>query len=344
MFPRIVSAARKKERGSRVIGSMAFTRNGAFEYLSRAHENGRLAHAYLISGAPGSGKRGLASDLSSLVTGATSTDVFASQPPGVYLAEPESRSRRIVIDQVRALEHALQMRTSGGHRKVAIVAEADRLQPQAANAFLKTLEEPPNDSLLLLLSSMPEVLPDTILSRCIALPLTAEERADPSAEEKELVELLGTVATPATKGVQHPYRLARGFHRLLAQMREAIQEENAAALKRDEMRYKNTTDGLWLDEREDYFKALTESQYVRQRSRLVETLFLWWSDVLRANTGVVRRELASASDQTRILGEKLSTSEILRRMRRLEEMRDHLGRNIQEALAIEVAFLSIFTF
>ncbi len=323
---------------------MAFTRSGAFQYLSRAYERGRLAHAYLISGSPGSGKRGLAIDLSNLVTGATVADVFATQPPGVYLAEPESKSRRIVIDQVRSLEHALQMRTTGGRRKVAIVAEADRLQPQAANAFLKTLEEPPNDSLLLLLSSMPEVLPDTILSRCIAVPLTAEEKAKLSAEEKELVELLGGVALPETKGVQHAYRLARGFHRLLAQMREAIQDENASALKRDEARYRNTTDGAWLDEREDYFKALTESQYVRQRSRLVETLFLWWSDVLRANTGVTQRELPSASDRTRILGQKLSTPEILRRIRRLEEMRDHLGRNIQEALAIEVAFLSIFTF
>ena len=231
---------------------MAFTRNGAFEYLSRAHENGRLAHAYLICGPPGSGKRGLASDLSSLVTGSTPADVFASQPQGVYLAEPESKSRRIVIDQVRALKHALQMRTTGGRRKVAIVAEADRLQPQAANAFLKTLEEPPNDSLLLLLSSMPEVLPDTILSRCIAVPLAAEEKAEPSAEEKELVELLGAFATPAAQGVQPAYRLARGFHRLLAQFRAALQEANAAALKRDEVRYKNTTDGAWLDEREDY--------------------------------------------------------------------------------------------
>jgi DNA polymerase III subunit delta' len=323
---------------------MAFTRKSAFEYLSRAHKNGRLAHAYLISGPPGSGKRQLASDLASLVLGKTSADVFASPPPGVFLAEPESKSRRIVIEQVRALEHALQMRSSDGHRKVAIVAEADRLQPQAAHAFLKTLEEPPRDSLLLLLSSMPEILPETILSRCIALPLAMEEKGNPSAEEEELIELLGTVATPAAKGVQHPYRLTRGFHRLLAQMKGAIQEENDSALKRDEARYRKTTDGAWLDDREDYFKALTESQYLRQRSRLIETLFLWWSDVLRANTGVARRELPSASDQTRLLGEKLSTSEILRRIRRLEEMRDHLGRNIQEALAIEVAFLNIFTF
>lgn len=323
---------------------MSFTRSGAFEYLSRAHQQGKLAHAYLISGPPGSGKRGLATDLCNLVTGASTADVFVAPPPGVYLAEPESKSRRIVIEQVRTLEHALQMRSATGHRKVAIMADADRLQPQAANAFLKTLEEPPNDSLLLLLSSMPEVLPDTILSRCIAVPLTVEEKAEPSPEELELVELLGAVAGPGATGVQPAYRLARGFHRLLAQMREAIQEENAAALKREETRYKNTTDGAWLDEREDYFKALTESRYVRQRSRLVETLFLWWSDVLRASTGVARRDLPAAARQTGLLAGKLSTAEILRRIRRLEEMRDHLGRNIQEALAVEVAFLSVFTF
>jgi DNA polymerase-3 subunit delta' len=127
-------------------------------------------------------------------------------------------------------------------------------------------------------------------------------------------------------------------------LREAIQEENAASLKRDEARYRNTTDGAWLDEREDYYKALTESQYVRQRSRLVEILFLWWSDVLRANTDISRRELPSAKKRTEILARRLKTAEILRRIRRLEEMRDHLGRNIPEALAIEAAFLSVFTF
>jgi DNA polymerase III subunit delta' len=323
---------------------MAFTRAGALEYLRRAHQRGRLGHAYLISGPPGSGKRGLASDLSNLVSGAKSDDVFSSPPAGVYLAEPESKSRRIVIDQVRALEHALQMRSANGHRKVAIIAEADRLQPQAANAFLKTLEEPPNDSLLILLSSMPEVLPETILSRCVAVPLVREEEAALSAEEEELVELLGAAADSKGQGIQPAYQLARGFQRLLGQMREAIQDENAAALKRDEARYRNTTDGAWLDEREDYYKALTESQYLRQRARLVEIIFLWWSDVLRANTGIERRELPKAKKHTRALATRLKTADILRRIRRLEEMRDHLGRNIQEALAVEVAFLSVFTF
>ncbi|PYL57878.1 MAG: DNA polymerase III subunit delta', partial [Verrucomicrobia bacterium] len=150
---------------------MAFSHTAALEYLRRAYEQNRLAHAYLISGSPGSGKRLLAAELASLVNGTKPGDVFSASAREISVAEPESKSRRIVIEQVRALEHALQMRATAGRRKVAIIAEADRLQPHAANAFLKTLEEPPKDSLLLLLSALPEALPDTIISRCIAIPL-----------------------------------------------------------------------------------------------------------------------------------------------------------------------------
>jgi DNA polymerase-3 subunit delta' len=191
---------------------------------------------------------------------------------------------------------------------------------------------------------MPEVLPDTILSRCIAVPLASEEKATLSDEETELIELLGVATRSKGQGIQPAYQLTRGFHRLLGRLREAIQDENAAALKRDEARYRNTTDGAWLDEREDYYKALTESQYVQQRARLLEILFLWWSDVLRASTGVSRRELAGAKQETEALAARLKTPEILRKIRRLEELRDQLGRNIQEALAVEVAFLSVFSF
>src|SRR5437016_14525190 len=180
---------------------MAFSRKAAIGLLRRAHEQNRLAHAYLISGPRGSGKREVAAQLASIVNGTDAKDVFSSKAREIFVAEPESKSRRILTEQIRELEHGLQMQAAEGRRKVAIVADADRLQPQAANAFLKTLEEPPNDSLLLLLSAMPEVLPDTILSRCIAVPLAADEKAALSAEEKELVELLATAVGPATKGV-----------------------------------------------------------------------------------------------------------------------------------------------
>jgi len=321
---------------------MAFTRDSALEFLRRAEGQNRLAHAYLISGPIGSGKRSLAAEITSAVNGTKASDVFSTAAREIFVAEPESKSRRIVVEQIRNLEHSLQMRASApGRRKVAIIAEADRLQPQAANAFLKTLEEPPENSLLLLLSALPEALPDTILSRCIPIPL-AGVSAKPAEQQDEFVDLLRAVANEKTWSVQHAYGLAQGLQRLLGGIRNEIKEQNAEALKQEEVRYKNSTDGVWLEEREDYYKALTESQYLQRRAGLIETLFVWWSDVLRAKSGIDRRDLASAKKEVTALAARFSTAEILRRIRHLEEMRNNLGRNIQEALAIEVAFLKIF--
>jgi DNA polymerase-3 subunit delta' len=322
---------------------MPFSRTTALEYLRRAHEHNRLAHAYLISGPPGSGKQLLAADLASLVNGTAANDVFSPKAREIFVARPESKSRRIVIEQIRDLEHALQMRASNGRRKVAIVSDADRLQPQAANAFLKTLEEPPKDSLLLLLSALPEALPETILSRCIAIPLAPEGQPKNKAEEKKLVKLLQQTVCEQRWSIQYAYRLAQEFQRLLRAVREEIKTETDQALRQEEMRYKDSTDGAWLEEREEYYKALTESFYLRRRAGLIETLFAWWSDVLRSSNRVERRNLPNAGKETGELASRFTTAEILRRIQRLEELRDHLSRNIQEALAIEVAFLTIFT-
>jgi DNA polymerase-3 subunit delta' len=322
---------------------MAFSRDTAFNLLRRTHEQNRLAHAYLISGPPGSGKQVLAAELASLVNGTPSSDVFSARARDIFVAQPESKSRRIVIGQIRDLEHALQMRASNGRRKVAIVSDADRLQPQAANAFLKTLEEPPKDSLLLLLSALPEALPETILSRCIAIPLAPEGQPKNKAEEKKLVKLLQQTVCEQSWSIQYAYRLAQEFQRLLRAVREEIKTETDQALRQEEMRYKDSTDGAWLEEREEYYKALTESFYLRRRAGLIETLFAWWSDVLRSSNRVERRNLPNAGKETGELASRFTTAEILRRIQRLEELRDHLSRNIQEALAIEVAFLTIFT-
>ena len=321
---------------------MALSPDAAFDFLRRAHEQNRLGHAYLISGNPRSGKRTLASRIARLVNDETSEDIFASSSGAVLVAEPESKSRRIVIEQIRELEHSLQLRAADGRKKIAVISEADRMVPQAANAFLKTLEEPPKDSLLLLLSALPELLPDTVLSRCISIPLTAPPRAEPLPEEIELIELLTSAARTSQRDVQTAYRLAQGFQRLLAGIKEKIQAESAASLKAEEARYQNRTDGGWLDTREDHYKALNESMYLRRRAELVETLVLWWGEILRAKAGIARSELATARAETTQVAQSLTTSEILRRLRRVEELRDQLGRNIQEALAIEVAFLSLF--
>src|SRR6266478_7995998 len=235
------------------------------------------------------------------------------------------------------------MRASNGRRNVAIIPDADRLVAQAANAFVKTLEEPPKDSLLLLLSALPEALPETILSRCIAIPLASNGQRQSKDEEEKLVKLLQQASGRESWTIQFAYRLAQEFQRLLREVREEVKCETDEALKKEETRYKDTTDGAWLEEREDYYKALTESLYLQRRAGLIETLFAWWTDVLRASNGVPRRNLPRARKETAELAARFSTADILKRIRCLEELRDHLGRNIHEALAIEVAFLTVFT-
>lgn len=321
---------------------MAFARSTALEFLRRAYEQNRLAHAYLITGSPGSGKEMLAAELASLVNGTPTGDIFSSKAREVFVARPELKSRRISIAQIRELEHALQMRAANSRGKVAIISDADRLGDAAANAFLKTLEEPPKDSLLLLLSALPEALPETILSRCIAIPLASDGEARSKKEEERLVKLLQQASRQTTWNIQFAYRLAQEFQQLLRAVREEVKHETDDALKQEETRYREATDGAWLEEREEYYKALSESLYLQRRAALVETLFAWWTDVLRANNDVAQRDIPAAKQETATLAKRFSTAEILRRIRSLEELRDYLGRNIQESLAIEVAFLAIF--
>ena len=135
------------------------------------------------------------------------------------------------LQQIRELEHALQMRAANARRKVVIIPDADRLQNEAANAFLKTLEEPPKDSLLLLLSALPEALPETILSRCIAIPLASDGEARSKKEEEKLVKLLQQASRHTTWSIQFAYRLAQEFQQLLRAVREEVKFETDKRVK-----------------------------------------------------------------------------------------------------------------
>jgi DNA polymerase-3 subunit delta' len=321
---------------------MAFSPEAALKYLRRAHAQNRLAHAYLISGSAGSGKAEVAAEFAASLNQTSAVAVLKAQAPDVYVTEPASRSRRIVVEQIRSLERALQLRASDNRKKIGIIRDADRMQSQAANAFLKTLEEPPSNSLLLLLTTLPEALPETIVSRCLSLPLRIPSQVKQSEEEKELLRLLCASADDKSAPIERAYRIARAIQRLLDRIRDEIKTEFAEALKAEEQRYRNTTDGAWLEDREDHYKALTESVYRERRSRLLEALFLWWADVLRTKVETDERHLPDCANATASIAARLSASEVLKRIRRLEEMRDHLNTTAQEALVLEVACLRVF--
>src|SRR5271170_6380223 len=148
------------------------------ELLQRSLARGRLGHAYLFSGDQLEELESLARTLAKTLNcqnpikqNGVAVDccdeclncrkIENGNHADIHWARPESKSRVITIDQTRDLMQQIQLKPTEAEHKVAIIVAADRLNPQAANAFLKTLEEPPAKSVLILLSTEPQRILET---------------------------------------------------------------------------------------------------------------------------------------------------------------------------------------
>jgi DNA polymerase III subunit delta' len=166
--------------------------------LQTSVRNGRLAHAYLFHGEARIGKLMTAVKLAQALncehpSHADNFDscghcrsclqIVARTHPDYVVIEPdpESATPQIKIEQVREIEQQFVYRPLIGERKICLIDDADRLTIGAANALLKTLEEPPGHSLFILVTSRPHALPITIRSRCQALRFTTPARTQVEA-------------------------------------------------------------------------------------------------------------------------------------------------------------------
>jgi DNA polymerase III subunit delta' len=141
--------------------------------LRAAYEGDRMPHALLIHEAPGAGGDWLASWIARLVL-RTDRDLH----PDWMSVRPMDESRQIRIEQVRELGQELALTSHQGGYKVGVLSPADLLNRFAANALLKTLEEPPSRTVLILVATQPSRLPATILSRCQRIRVPAPSRAE----------------------------------------------------------------------------------------------------------------------------------------------------------------------
>ena len=306
---------------------MAFSKAEALRLLDKALLEGRLGHAYLISGTQGSGVDEFADELAGHFLG--NGELRVHRHPDFHAIEPGSKSRRLLIEQVRELEEVIYRTPERGARKVAVIRDADRLMPQAANAFLKTLEEPPPGSLLLLTSELPEALLETIRSRCISVVLHAGSRPPADSREERLTGIMEKCfAREARTDATAAFGFTRAFRDLLEEARDAASVRTKEELAAEKAHFGKTTEGNW-DEREESLKASAESEALQERSRMIGIVANYFGVALRQ-----LHEHGSPCDPD-------ESRRLIHCLDAVEKLRGSLERGIQEALALEAGFLEL---
>jgi DNA polymerase-3 subunit delta' len=257
----------------------------------------------------------------------------------VHWARPESKSRVILVDQMRDLMREIQLKPAEAPFKVAIVVATDRLKTEAANAFLKTLEEPPAKSILILLSIEPQRILETILSRCLRLNFAGQGRARFDAEQMEWLGKFSTMAAGEQKSLLGRYRLMDVLLQKLAELKERIEkvQEDKSPLEQFPDAEKDLRE-KWEEE----LKAAVESEYRRQRAELL-LLLQWWLRDVWLRTVTAGGELMNFPElkETEAVARRLSPDSARENLQVLEHTQRLLHTNVQEALALEVGLLKL---
>ncbi len=306
-----------------------FKQNAAtIRFVQKALLAGRLGHAYLITGESHQ-KLGLARQIAAALNCAGATGdacgqcnscrkILTDHHPDVRLFRPESKSRRIDIDTVRELERVSFLKASEGRTKVGILVDADRLTQPAQDAFLKTLEEPPKNTLFLLITSEPEQLKYTILSRCLRINLFQEEPAEPSERQKNILSVLrGWKSAPNQSSLFQTYRLADAFQKALDEAKE--EAETKVQADYEGKGYENL-DAAQREKIEAEKDAAVKAEYRRQRDHLVRVL----EDHLR--------DMSISAPSNR---------KLVRAFDAVERMHARFERNMNEGLLLEVTLMQL---
>jgi DNA polymerase III subunit delta' len=348
------------------------------ELLQRSMERGRLAHAYLFTGHQLDSLEGLARTLAKTLNclhpvkrAGVAVDccdrcvncqkIVDGNHADVFWVRPESKSRVIKIGQLvrrddsppRVLLDAINLKPTESQYKFGIIVAADRMNDAASNAFLKTLEEPPPGSLLVLLSTDPERLLETILSRCLRLNFGGEGPQRLAPAQMEWLATFSEMAAAEQKSLMGRYRLMDVLLRKLNEVKECIDDSLTASSPLQ--KYPDAEDDLrkkWEEE----LKAAVEAEYRRQRADFLLALQWWLRDVWVQTLAQVQSLKAKGQSPagsdgtllafpqlpgTQLVAQRINARSAMENLRVVEQLQRWLHTNVQEALALEVGLLKL---
>ncbi len=330
---------------------MPFKADRALQLLDRARKGDRLSHAYLISGPNESNREDFATRVLNLVSGEKLKDLDDWQNHDAVVLRPQSKSRRITIGDdanekgsVRYMNRMINMTSLVGGHKFGVIVDVDRMNAQAQNAFLRTLEEPPPRTLFLLLTGSPTTLLPTIRSRVIEIEIIPEDGARQYSEhERKLLTVLESMARRPSGSLAAALGLKTAFEEVLDGLREEIEEDAEDDFAKEKEHYGKTTDSsAYLKDREDQMKASIEANYLHKRDAMLELLLAWMGDIVRQIANAERLDLPEYAAATRTIAERTTMEEATRKLRMLNKLEQYLHTNVNENLAMEVCFMKAF--
>lgn len=338
------------------------------QLLQRSLERGRLAHAYLFTGHDPGELEDLARTLAKTLNclnpvkrAGVAVDccdqclacqkILHGNHADVHWVRPESKSRVITIDQMREVMREIQLKPTEAEYKVAVVVAADRLNEKAANAFLKTLEEPPAKSILILLTAEPQRLLETILSRCLRLNFAGDGQSRVQPAQMEWLTSFCDLAAAEQKSLVGRYRLMDVLLRRLAELKGGIEK---ALTARSPLQYYKEAEKETIERWEDELTAAIEAEYRRERTDLLGLLQWWLRDVWLVALRQQGRNSGGGNQSgaeellrfpqlagTRRVAGRISMPQAVENLQVMEQLQRWLGTNVQEALALEVGLLKL---
>ncbi len=200
--------------------------------LTSLHKNGLLGHAYLCVGDPlAEGKRFAEEMVVMLLAGADPVKaqhrVQSRLHPDVHWVEPRGKLRQILVDDMQEALKQIHEKSFEGGWKVLIFLNAERLNPSSGNKLLKSLEEPPARTLILLVSESPEQILDTLRSRCQTLHLPRQLHEE-SPWRGALIDLLSEGPPRSLSGRLVRAARFRDFFDEAAQVQMALEDAESA--------------------------------------------------------------------------------------------------------------------
>jgi DNA polymerase-3 subunit delta' len=240
---------------------------------------------------------------------------------------------------MRDLMQQIQLKPTEAEFKVAVIVGADRLNAQAANAFLKTLEEPPSNSVLILLSTEPSRILETILSRCLRLNFSGDGARPLDAAQAEWLEKFGALAGGEQKSLLGRYRLLDVLLQKLGEIRSRVDESLTA---RSPLEKYDEVEKDLREKWETELAAAIEAEYRRHRADLL-LLVQWWLRDIWLHTLAAGKDLLKFPDVSgaEAVARRITPRQALENLQTLENAQRLLHTNVQESLALEVSLLKL---